>query len=200
LSLAFVLGTASACGDPTGTNSGDPLTNEEIAEVLSVLSETFGSISAIPNFSLHGQPAAEAPVAFRTVPVNADFNESAGCPAGGNISLEGSVDGDVDDETFVGSIDVELTWDFNSCAVTTETTTITLNGDPHITFEGSFDFSETTFEVSGTEKGGFSYTAADGRAGSCAIDVTFSSSVNTATNAVNSSFSGTVCGQTATGL
>jgi len=192
--VAVLLTVMTACGgSPTGTNSGDPLTAEEITQLLSVLSESFGGIGAVPTFSHTGTSVDQPMVHFQSVPVNADFNESVSCPGGGSLGLQGSMDGDVDDQTFVGSINLKFKWSINACVVNTETTTFTVNSDPDIEFDGSYVFTETSFSVSGSEKGGFSFSALDGRSGSCAIDLSFETSF-TQGGSASGSFSGSVCG------
>lgn len=192
VAVLVTLGTACG-GSPTGINSGDPLTAEEIGELLSVLSESFGGIGAVPNLSHTGIAVDRPTINFQSVPVNADFNETVSCPGGGNLGLQGKMDGNVDDQTFEGSIDLEFKWSINSCVVSTETTTFTVDSDPDIEFDGTYVFTETTFSMSGTEKGGFSFSASDGRSGSCAIDLSFETSFDTQGSA-SGSFSGTVCG------
>ncbi len=188
----------AACGgDPTGTNSGDELADDEIQALFNELAASFAVIDAgAPALSLWAGAPYAAPQAA-PVPLNASFSQSVGCESG-TISIDGSVDGQIDDETFEGSMSMDFTWDFHSCAITTSGgTTITVDGAPQIDFAGDFTFGQTEFSASGTETGGFSFTASDGRAGSCAIDLSFESSVNTGTNTVSNSVSGTVCGRSA---
>ena len=189
---------AACSGDPTGTNSGDPLTAGEIQALFNELGASFSQINAVPALALQGDAPTWAALqsAGDPVSVNVDINQSVPCEQG-TISINGSVDGSIDTETFLGTITMDFVWNFNECMVSTETTSFTVNGDPNIALEADFVFGENEFTTSGTEKGGFSFTVSDGRSGSCAIDLAFNTSVNTETNAISSTVSGTVCGQSA---
>ncbi len=183
----------AACGGdgPTGTNSGDELTQAEIQAVFNELG------TAMASFGLGEPPSAGPSASAGSVPFEADFNQSAACTEAGTVSLRGSVNGDFDDETNVGDMSMDLFLDFNACQFSSETTTFTVDGDPEIQFMADLAFTSTTVSIEGFQQGGFRFSTSDGRAGSCAIDLTFSSSLNSETSEVSSTVSGTVCGQSA---
>lgn len=192
LVVGLILGVTACSSDPLGVNAGDQLSAAEIQSVLDAMSAAFAGGS-----TLNG-PAAGSGPSFgpAAVPINQSFDFSAACQSG-TVGLSGSVNGQLDDQTLEGSLSMELTWRLNSCLVATETTSFTVNHEPEITFTGDFDFTQDEISVSGTEKGGFRFTAADGRTGSCAIDLTFSTSFNAVAQSATNSVSGTICGLSA---
>lgn len=183
----------SACGgddDPLGVNSGDPLTQDEIQAVFFALSEVFASLNDAP---------AAGP-ARATVAVSETFSASAPCPNGGTISANGSANGTVDDVTFELDLTYRLRLTPSGCVVETESAVVTLESSPYIQLDMDFLLTETLLEASGSQTGGIAFTSSDGRSGSCAFDVQFSTTANLDTQQGSSSTSGTVCGVSASGL
>jgi len=174
--------TVTACGGSiTGTNSGDQLTALEAQAVLDAFAAAFDSI---------GTGGAAMRTAVPTNGINADiapavmnFDNSVSfnmpCHAG-SVAVAGSVNGSVNDQTFAMNMGMDFTWDPQACVVPHETLTFTLDGAPKIQFKGDMTLSETLWSLTGTETGGFSFTSSDGRSGSCAIDLNFSVSVDSA--------------------
>lgn len=193
--ITFVL--AACGGDPTGTNSGDPLTNTEALAIFEALGATFGSISVGGAPPQPGSTTGAAPAAAG--PIDESFEISVPCESG-TIQMSGSMSGTVDEQTLATNLTMDITWVPNACAITTGTTTFTISGDPEIRFQGDWALADNLFSLSGTETGGFSFTSSDGRVGSCAIDIAFSSSVNLSTTTEESTISGTICGLPASGF
>ncbi len=168
--LALVL---AGCGSDIGTNSGDPLTQEEAGEIFAQLQNAvagaLGSASA---------PATVSPPEVLAVPIPTN---SASCPAGGSVSVSGNADETANGITF------SLTEEISNCGIVYNTITFTVDGDPNIKISGDISIGGD-MEISGTYdmKGGFLYSADDGRAGSCAVDA----SVNFTTFNVD----GSLCG------
>lgn len=175
---------------PAGVNSGDALTEAELQAVFGAMAGAFETVGAAP---------AAAP-ARATYSANQTFDASAPCESGGTISVNGSASGTVDDVS--GEVDVtyHLRLTPSQCTVPTETTSISLDGAPYIQWDMDLFVSETLIEISGTQSGGLSFTADDGRSGSCAFDVDFSGSVDLSAQSGTSSVSGTVCGVSASNL
>jgi hypothetical protein len=192
LVLLLSLTVLTACkDDPLGVNSGDPMTEEEIQEVFFAIADAFEALGAAP--------AASGP-ARASVSVNESFTGSAPCPMGGAIAANGSASGTVDDETFELDLSYRLRLTPDGCVIDTETTTITLDAAPYIQLDMDFHLSETELVIGGSQSGGISYTAADGRVGSCAFSVQFSGSVDLVAESGSSQVSGEVCGVSASGL
>jgi hypothetical protein len=192
---------AACSGDPTGVNSGDELSDAEIQALLNELAASLNEVNVgVPALN-NRRMDTPMPVLLSSTPIGVDagFNQSVPCESG-SLSLAGNVKGQIDDETFLGSLNMNFTWDFNACAVTLEDVTVTVDGAPEIRFDGDYTFGENEFSLAGTEKGGFSFTISDGREGSCAIDVAFSSTVNTDAGTLEASTSGEICGRSAEGF
>ncbi|MDH3290663.1 MAG: hypothetical protein OEO20_00485 [Gemmatimonadota bacterium] len=172
--LALVL---AGCGSDVGTNSGDPLTQAEAAEIFAQLQTAVADALGSPS-----APATVSPPEVMAVPIP---TSSATCPAGGSVSVSGSAD-----ETATG-ISFSLTETVSNCGIVYNTITFTVDGDPHIKISGDITIGGD-MQVSGTYdmQGGFLYSADDGRAGSCAVDA----SVNFTTFNIG----GSLCGHSLT--
>ena len=167
-------------------------TEQEIQAVLDALGNSLGGITSFS--AIRGNDTDGLNLSVSGVPIDINLNTTAPCQSGGTISFDGSMNGDVDDQTGQGSIDVDFNWGLNNCAVPSQNQTITLQGDPSIRFQASFTLGSDTFAWDGSQTGGFSYSISDGRAGSCAIDLTFTSTINTTTGAASGGYNGTICG------
>jgi hypothetical protein len=181
----------AACGDdPTGVNSGDQLTEAEIQALLNHVGEAIGGVS--PSASMVGTPEG-----IQLVDIDQSVSVTAPCQAG-EVSVSGSVEGTVDDVTYDSDLLMKVTLDYDGCVIPTEETTFTVDGAPDIYFEADFMLRETEFSVSGLQRGGFRFTASDGREGSCAIDLRFDASYTSgASSSVTSSVTGTICSRSA---
>ncbi len=190
----------AACGDsPTGVNSGDALSDAEIQALLNAWAAALGDVS--PSAS---RVAAQEGIQMVQIDVEQSVNVTAPCQVSGQIGVDGSVDGWVDDETFEADFTMGVSLDFAACTVPAEALTITLDpadddadgGDANITFEADFLLDQTSFSVSGTQRGGFNFTTSDERTGSCYINLEFSASYTEGQSAT-SSVSGEICGRSA---
>lgn len=186
--------TAIGCGGddgPMGVNSGDALTEAELQVVFYAISNAFSTFGAAP--------AAVGP-ARAVHSASESFDESAPCELSGSIAASGSASGTYDDVTGALDLTYHLRMTPNSCEVPTETTSIVLQGAPYIQLDMDFSLSETALSMSGSQVGGISFTADDGRSGSCAFDIDFSGNVDLGAQSGSSSVSGTVCGVSASNL
>lgn len=184
----------AACGadDPLGLNSGDPLSSQEIQSVFDAMSAAFASGGVNPS-----SPSAAPGISLAPIPIDQEFIFAAACPLGGSIGINGSADGQIDDATLVGNLSIRFTYTFSQCAVSANDITVTVSHNPPIVFQGDFALSQDELSVDGSERGGFEYVASDGRRGSCAIDLSFSASHNSATQTSSASVTGRVCGVSA---
>jgi hypothetical protein len=194
--FAFATMTAvalTACsgdgGGGGGTNSGDPLTAAEANEVFAALFDIGFGAALAPG----GPMASSGPAA---VAFSESISQSETCPGGGSIGLSGTVSGDIDESTFDGTINMDVTETLNSCVVTLDASavTVTVNGDPNIKITADITIANSGASFSGTfgMNGGFTYTGDDGRSGGCAVNVSV--------NLTNQSASGSVCGQSISGV
>ena len=189
LAAGLALTLAACGGDPVGVNSGDELTDAEIQTVFDAFSGAIGGVDASAS-----RVAPQDGIQMAEITVNQSVNVTTGCDLGGEISLSGSVEGTVDDETFASNLEMGIGVQFDACAVASDQNTVTVDGD--IQFDSHVVIDEGSFSVDGTQVGGFDFTTNDGRIGSCAIDIDFSASFTEGTSA-QSSVSGTVCGRSA---
>ena len=183
LTTALTL-TVVACGDGiTGVDSGDPLTADEVALVIAAFGSALESVGVSPTQAPAG--AAQAPIS-----INESFDISVPCESG-TFDVSGSMGGSIDDTTFDLDIAMNVRWEPKACVVGEGDNTLTLNGAPRVELALEMTSSQESVTVSGMETGGFSYTASDGRMGSCAFVVTFN--IVTGEGVGSSTVTGTVC-------
>ncbi|UCD24765.1 MAG: hypothetical protein JSW51_02270 [Gemmatimonadota bacterium] len=193
-SLIVVMAGCGGDGDLVGVDSGDPLSDAEIQTLFNELGSAIGSIGAAAQQVVSAQDGPmRAPAG--TISVNQSIDESAACESG-TLGVKGKVEGTVDDETFETDMIIDFTLNFNSCMVSNETISITLDNPPGIAYYLDMDMGQESYTISGSQKGGFSFTTSDDRMGSCAIDLTFDLSYDAGTGQSNV-VSGTVCGRSA---
>jgi hypothetical protein len=185
---ALIALLAACGGDPTGTNSGDQLTNEEIQALFNVMGQAFSGIG-VASPEMAGGAAA--------VPVNESIDVSVPCASGGTIDVSGSLNGSIDETTFDSDLSMDVKWVFHGCLVTTAANTLTVDGDPEINFDAHIVFTQTDMSMDGSEVGGLKFTTSDDRAGSCALDIDFSTTINFGDNSYSNTLSGSVCGVSA---
>ena len=189
LAAGLALTLAACSGDPVGVNSGDELTDTEIQAIFNALGDAIGGIDA----SAHRVAPLDG-IQMADIDVSQDISVSSQCNLGGEISVDGSVDGTVNDETFASDIEMEVGVQFDACGLETDQNTVSVDGG--IDYYAHVVLSDGSFSADGTQEGGFSFTTDDGRTGSCAIDIDFSASY-TEGESVQSSITGTVCGRSA---
>jgi len=176
----------TACSD-SGGSTGDALEQAEASAIFAQLfAMGFGAVDQAPSaWMASGGP--------QQAPFSETISATASCPAGGSVSISGSVSGDIDESTGNGTVTLSMTESISGCKISHDGVTFTVDGDPNIAIDSDVTVSGGGETLSGMFEmsGGFTYTASDGRAGGCGIDV----SVNLSTY----SASGSVCGQSVTG-
>ena len=199
LAVGLMVAIAGCGGDSNlvGVDSGDPLTDTEIQALFNELGQAISSIGAAAQHVVSAQDGpARAPAG--TISINQSIDESAACESG-TLGVKGRIEGTVDDETFETDMTMDFALNFNSCMVSTEAGSITLDNPPGIAYELDMDMGQEAYSISGSQKGGFSFTTSDDRMGSCSIDLTFDVSYDSGTGQSNV-VSGTVCGRSAEGF
>ncbi|MGI9629029.1 MAG: hypothetical protein ACR2QM_19515 [Longimicrobiales bacterium] len=183
-----------ACGgdDPTGVQ-GDPLSEAEVQVVFAALAGAFSSVGT------PSQAPADGPLvpSFAPVDVTQTFDLSSECVGGGTIAAGGSISGTTDDESFAMDLLYDLTLAPSGCTVADEETSIVVDGAPNIRIIMDILLNDLTLSVAGSYEGGIEYTTADGRAGSCGINLAFSVTANNSSGASEQSITGNVCGVSA---
>jgi hypothetical protein len=168
LSALAVFGLFTACSDSGGA-SGDALTTAELSELTGTLME--------PMFDLLFGPTLAAPMIPRAA--SAPVSDNIECDEGGSLSISGDIS-----DTESGGGTVDLTETINSCEEAHGEVVFTMVGDPNITMTGSGDDTSGSLSING----GFTYTATDGRTGSCGVDV------DATLTGTTISFDGSICG------
>jgi hypothetical protein len=189
LAIGLALAIAACGGDPMGVNSGDHLTDAEIQAVFNAFGDAVGGVNA----SAHRMAPLDGPQMV-DIDVSQDISVSAPCNVGGEISLNGSVVGTVNDETFASDLEMEIGVQFDACGIESEPNTISVDGE--IDFYSHIVINEGGFSAEGSQEGGFSFTTSDERSGSCAIKIDFDATY-TEGSSVQSSLTGSVCGRSA---
>lgn len=187
VALAAMVALAG-CGDDDGVTPGN-LTEAEAQELAgAIFQQSFANA-----LQLDYQPPAQAPGGPALVTYSESVEATGPCPLGGEVTLQGVVDGDIDDETGAGTIEFSVDLVHALCGVQGDQgTQFTLTGNPGL----GFDF---TMETDGEENFGFSGEilgnvdwSTDEEDGSCGIDYDFSGESAQGGFAFNTE--GTVCG------
>jgi hypothetical protein len=168
LAAACGLVLLAACSDVAGPGE---LTTEE----ASFLADEFASSSLATLGTGMGAMPGGAPPALEAGPPitwNRTWEATRNCPAGGTVTMAGSVNGEIDRDTRSGTLAVTHSMDMDDCARTRGDVTITVTTDPVITMTGSVSF-QAGQRASGsfTKTGTFLWTTSDGRSGSCEVNL-----------------------------
>lgn len=168
--------TIAACGDSTAPNV--TLDDEQVADMMDAMAN-----AGVAGFT----PPPVGNLAVITI------NESLECPNGGTASFAATID----ENSTTGAVAMTITQGFSNCKSTSSSGRMwTFNGKPNIvsTFAGTSNATTGAFTMSGTQKGGITFSS-DLGSGSCEFDVTFSMSGNENTEQFSGSMTGTVCGR-----
>jgi hypothetical protein len=188
---------AAACGDGPTQTTGDPLAEAEVQELAAEIFADLGGFFT-GNFAARETailPAGLSLSSMAPVPVSLTIDESGPCGGDGTASVNGSIEGTVDDETGAGNLELDITQSFSNCVIAGSAHTYTISGEPNIRLTGTFESDgESSLSMSFTLEGGFAFSVEDGRAGTCGIDVTAEMTVNGTT--LSSTANGTICGVT----
>lgn len=187
---ALVL-SAAACGD--FTSSGDPLNEAEAAELAeAVAADGFAGFAGVaaPAQSPAGQDEAAARITLT-------LNETGPCENDvGTATIAGSVTANFDDQAETGTVEFNYTLTPNGCQVVTEAAKVfTLDGDPNVKVEGTFNWTPTSIDGSLAYDGKIKWEEGT-RAGACGVklDVTYEFSSQGTTISGSASVAGQVCG------
>jgi hypothetical protein len=156
----------AACDDSAGPSSGDRLTR---AEALLIAGEVSGSVS-----TTSALPAGNAVDGVASVPItfSREHESSHPCPRGGTVQLSWRVDGSLDVETGSFELDVDGTHKASGCAYLHEGVTLTITGNPDLDFGAHVAVrnGQPSEPFTANVDGAFSWTASDGRSGTCTIE------------------------------
>lgn len=187
----------AACSDgPLLPSSDDALSGAEAAAISEFLvGQSFQGWS----FGDVGGPSASvAPSGSVGAPISIDFSTEASvdCPEGGAVALSVDIRGTVDDQTQSGTLSLFLSESLDACAFSADGTVFTLDTGPDLELVGDFAWQagQPVGEQSFSFDGGVQWSAADGRSGSCSVDLQVTLFEDGSTVE-----SGSVCGSTLDG-
>lgn len=190
-SACLVLGIA-ACDSSTGVSStiSQADANNLALQMDAVSTLAPSDFGLGPSFSLvaggSGSAAVSAPIA-----INNQFTVTKACPKGGQVAFAGTITGTGDATTHSLSVEAAATRTDTNCAFQTKDGTLTLNGNPNITYDGKLNIVNAALSglQTQTHKGSFTWARVGG-SGVCDVDIT--SSYDPATH--TATVSGTFCG------
>src|SRR5262245_16637349 len=184
----LILTSCSDKNDPMAS-SGDKLTRSEaLAIANSVDASTSGTASTTPA-GLRTADFANSTPTDVTVHTETSFP----CPASGriNVKLDLSLAASFEERTF--RLDTEGKLDHDHCGFPHDGITLTVDGDPDLSFEAHAGVTNgAALDLSSSAKGAVNWTASDGRSGHCGLDIT----TTTDFAAKKRTTAGQVCGVT----
>jgi hypothetical protein len=190
LGACLVLGVA-ACDSSTGVSSSltQADANDLALQMDAVSSLTPSDLGLDPSFSIVAGGSGSAAAAVTAI--NNQFTATKACPKGGQVALAGTLTGTADATTHSLSLEAVATRTDSDCAFQTRNGTLTLNGNPNITYDGKLNIVNAALSglQTQTHKGSFSWARVGG-SGVCDVDIT--SSYDPATH--TATVSGTFCG------
>lgn len=167
LSLAAALGTSLwACGGDF-TGSGDEIRRGEAADLAGLVAEQARRVMVAQ--------VEEAPDPDGGVEISSEvlFSRGAACPAGGSVSVTGSVDRDspVGDDRLTLNFRASVVHD--SCTVRLDGRSVTLVGAPGVNLDALFERRGSTFDGPQVTRldGRLQWSDASGAGDACAVDL-----------------------------
>ena len=189
IGLAAMVVLAACSESPTGFE-GDRLTRAEAQTVADGIAQSGSTASG----TLGSQSAAMDGVASPPTTITTQHESSHPCPRGGRIGVELDATLTFDAEGRSFELDAEGALTHQDCAYQHEGVTITVDGDPNVSYEAhaAAQNGQPQGNWSSGAEGGFNWTASDGRSGRCTVDL----SDVTDFTARKRTVSGQVCGHT----
>lgn len=190
LAMAGIVGLA-AC-DSGITEPPEALTRAEVTELADAMSlEAFTAAEAgaeadvSPDGAVTFDAGAAVPVTYTR-----EFTETVQCPAGGTVVTSGTATGERDREARSWSRELSATRTYTVCGFPV--------GDVALTVDGSLSLEASMARVAGEPQGtqsvslvgSFDWSTADGREGTCDVDMHASFAPDTHTRTVTGDFCG----------
>ncbi len=193
--LAAVALLAAACDQNATAPAAGALESADaalLAEELDALTSAALSAGIGSAVLFSEMPANAAPI-----PVDRSFTSTRRCPAGGSVTVAGTTRGELDRAARSLSLETLATRTESACAIPTRRArgaTLTVTGNPNVAIKANQKVvgGQPVGPQTIVQKGAFTWSASDGRSGSCTVDLT--SSVDFATRTY--SVKGTLCGRT----
>jgi hypothetical protein len=185
--LLLVLATTAAC-ERSATGARDESPSAEAPQLTE-----FGD-------GLYSSPDAAGTATFDLNAGAGTFERTHACPAGGSVTVSGTVDRTIDRATQTGTLAVSAKRVENACAVKQRNgVTVTVTGQPNTAIGVTASFNKgVPGVITQTQKGAFAWSRSNGRSGTCAIDLTSTFDPATRTATIKGSFCGRPVDETRT--
>ncbi|CAA9373415.1 MAG: hypothetical protein AVDCRST_MAG89-4793 [uncultured Gemmatimonadetes bacterium] len=184
--LLLALATTAACErSPTARDESPSPEAPQLAE--------FGD-------ELFASPDAAGTASFDIRADASTFERTRACPAGGNVTVTGTVERAIDRATQSGTLSVNAKRVENACAFQQRNgVTVTVTGQPSTSMAAKQIFEKGVPGVlTQTQKGAFSWTRSNGKSGTCTVDLTSTFNHATRTATVKGTFCGRAVDETRT--
>lgn len=197
--LAFLAACDSA-EEPLGPGPGGQLSASETTavsqEIVQLAFDGWDFGQATASYVPRAGEGVSMSVAGAPITIDWTLSVSTACDQGGTVGVSGVISGSIDDQTFAGNLQLDVTTSMNDCAFLADEQVFTFNTNPDLQLSGStaWDANGLVGTSTYTYVGGLDWAAADGRSGSCAVDVLVSLSSD-GTEVVT----GTICGASVDG-
>ena len=187
--LLFPVLLAACSDDGLGPNSGDRLTREEALMIAAAVSGSVETTSAAPTVTASQDRVAGVPITFSQT-----HESTHPCPQGGSLTLKWTVTGSADPDAGDFQLDVDGTHEPSGCIYPHQGLTITLTGDPDLSFEAHLGITngQPSEPFTAAIEGAFNWSASDGRSGRCVVRYDESTDFVAKSRTVD----GEVCGHT----
>jgi hypothetical protein len=169
IGLATVGIVLAGCDKDPMESTGDRLTRAEAIAIAQSVSQAGSSETGGVNLSpRNGISTASAPQT-----ITLELNNSHPCPTSGRIQI--AFDASVTFDPQAGSLDADVEGSLKpeSCAFVKDGVTLTLTGDPDLSYEAHA--AAANFQPVGSwsseASGAVNWTASDGRSGRCVVDI-----------------------------
>lgn len=182
----------AACDKSATDTEGDALTRAEAFAVASAVAEV--NADAADRGIGEGSASATLSVAAEPKTISFDHTSSHACPTAGRITVGMQAVLVWDRDTNAGELNATGSLVHDACAFPHEGLTLTVTGNPSLTVtshaatSGGRPSEPWTSDAGGS----FSWSASDGRSGTCGIDVSTVTNFDTRSRTVQ----GEVCGHT----
>ena len=183
----------TACNDSPTASTGDRMTRQEAQAIANGISQSgSNATTGLRPASGGSDVTASAPPSTFTV----NHESSHPCPQGGRITvgLDVTFMVDVADRTY--SLDTEGALTHAGCMFVQDGVTLTVTGDPRLTYEGhaAVEDGRPKGPWRSEAGGAINWSASDGRSGRCVVDLSDVTDFVAKTRTVQ----GEVCGHTVT--
>ncbi len=179
--VSIVLGLVfcAACGRETTAPAGQ-LTPGQAQQLATSMAGMAGSAAAV---SLIASRSA-------TTPFNLQYTTTFNCPGGGTLTPDINLSGGYDQQARSMYADVTGKETAASCASTVDGQKVTVSGTFDLTGHAAVSGGQPEGAQTFTVKGSFDWKAADGRRGTCSLDLAASADIT----GKSASITGSLCG------